>query len=173
MLAPFVMGHAALEPDRRPGRHRPQIIDLHVPRHCPHAAYPDRLAHHFIQQRSDNAAMDVAYRAFKCIRHCRKTHDRVIFGKEEFEMQSYGVGLAAAETAVLRGVGHRGQVFAGCGSFFTHSWAPARTFANISRSTLPPVSTIPMRLPLRVSFSLSAPASAAAPAPSARLCVSS
>jgi len=47
-----------------------------------------------------------------------------------------------------------------------------RTEAKTSRSTLPPVSTAPMVLPPSLSFSLSAAASEAAPAPSARLWVS-
>jgi hypothetical protein len=59
------------------------------------------LAHGFIEQRGDDAAMDITGRALKSIRHRLKADNGAIFGEQKFELQSGGIGWSAAKTAIL------------------------------------------------------------------------
>src|SRR5947209_2379792 len=169
MLSAFRMRDPCLDANRHDRGHRPEIIHFHVTCHCYHAMRPYRFAHGLIEQGGDNSAVHIALRSLKGVRYLGQTNDTAVLRKHEIEMEADGVGRPATKASILRSVRQRGQLF-NCVLHWLSHMRPASTSAYISRSTLEPVSTTPIRFP--VCLSLSAPASAAAPAPSAMVCVS-
>ena len=172
VLAAFVPGHPRLQPDRRLRWHRPQIIHLHVARHGHNAVRTYRLAHGLVQQRGDDAAVEQPVRPFKHVAYLRQRNHLPVIGQKELEMQPDRVGFAAAKTAVLRGMRQGSQVFdfvlsSSCASNIRPQDLPVKVAVHVCARQHDANALS------RFCCSVIAPASAAAPAPSARLCVSS
>ena len=115
VLAAIALNGAGLNADARSRRDRAQVVDLDVAGHGRESLGADCLAHGFVKERGDDAAMEDAVRTFKRIRNGGQGDDGAVPGDEEFEAQTRGVGLTAAEAAVLSGVKQRLKVFSGSG----------------------------------------------------------
>ena len=72
MLAAFAADDPSFDANGLPGGNRALVINLHLSRHCDQAACADCFAHRFVQQRSNDAAMQKADWAFEVVRNCRK-----------------------------------------------------------------------------------------------------
>ena len=64
----------------------------------------DSLTHGLVEQRGDDAAMQVSGMTLEGCGNCGHRNHTVVLGKKEFEAQAGGVGRTASETAVLGGV---------------------------------------------------------------------
>lgn len=110
VLASFIAGDPAFKAQRGAGRHGSQVVYLHVPGHRGVPGCSDSFAHDLVKQGGDNAAVQIADRPFIGVGNCWKADDGAVLGEQELEVQPFGIGQAAAEAAVLRGVGDWGQV---------------------------------------------------------------
>jgi hypothetical protein len=111
MLTAFAANDAALEPNGCAGGDGALVIDLHVARHGDDVVGTDCLAHGLVEQRRDDATMDVTARAFKGVGYRREADDGAVFREQKFEVQPGRICLAAAKATVLRRVGQGCQVF--------------------------------------------------------------
>ncbi len=115
VLAAIALNGAGLNADARSRRDRAQVVDLDVAGHGRESLGADCLAHGFVKERGDDAAMEDAVRALEGFGNGWQGDDQAIVGDEEFEMQTPRIGLAATKAAVLRGVGKGLKVFSGSG----------------------------------------------------------
>lgn len=72
MLAAFAANDPPLDANGLTGRNWALVINLHLSRHCSQAACADCLAHRLVQQRSNDAAVQITHWAFEVVRNCRK-----------------------------------------------------------------------------------------------------
>jgi hypothetical protein len=119
VFAALAADYAALQANGRAGGNRAAVVDLDVAGHGSKTQCADGLAHDFVEQCGDDAAVQIAGVAFECIRNRHKADDRSVLGEKEFELQTAGVCRAAAEAAVAGDVGHGGEVISG----FRHCFA--------------------------------------------------
>lgn len=174
MLSAFASNKFALDTELDSGRNRAKVFDLQVPGHGCKPASADCVAHRLVKQCGNDAPMQIARMAFKAIRNRWQADDRPIGSEQKLEKQPSGVLTPTSKTAVMGCVLHRGKIFSRPRQDFSiPAGVAVNTAPKLSISTLPPLNTIPTRLSLICFFSLSAAAIPAAPAPSARLCVSS
>lgn len=94
--------------ERDAERHRPEIIDLHLPGHGYDSPGAIRLAHGFIEQGGNNAAVRVSGRTGKPLGEARVANDRTGIIDEETQPKAGAVLLAAAEAVMQRAMGERG-----------------------------------------------------------------
>jgi len=73
------------------------------------------LAHGFVEQGSDDAAVEITGVAGEGAGNCREADDGAVGGEEEFETQTGGIGRAATEAAVAGRVGQGRELFTGFG----------------------------------------------------------
>lgn len=150
VLVALVMVDAAFETNGRSAGNRASVVHLHVAGHADDVAGADGLAHGFVEQGGDNAAVHIAAWAFEGVGDRRQADDRTVFGEHEFEMEADRVCGSATEAAIVRGVRKRGEFL----GVYVHrvcaanvlSKAPERTLSKRSMSTLAPVITNPIRL---------------------------
>src|SRR5438045_760273 len=114
MLAAFVMVDAAFEANGRTAENRAPVVHLHVTCHTYHVAGADGLAHGFVEQGGDDAAVEKAARAFERVGDCRHADHGTVVGQHEFEMQTGRICRAAPETAIMCGMRERGELFGVC-----------------------------------------------------------
>lgn len=115
MFSRLVANHAALDTNWRSTGNRQEVVDLHLARHRCAALGADRLAHGFIEQRSDNAAVQIAGMAVECAGNDGKAHDGTVVGEQEFETQPISICLSTAEAAVIGRMGKGCEVFVALG----------------------------------------------------------
>ena len=84
-----------------------EIFNLHVACHGDYAELPVSLAHCFVEECSDDAAMHVAGRAFEAARNADTAYDAMVLIDEKPEAETGAVLLSTAEaviqSAVLQG----------------------------------------------------------------------
>ena len=102
---------AALQSNWLGTGHWQQVINLEVARHGGDSRGAHSLAHRLIEERGDNAAVQVAGVAAEVIGDGSVADDQTIVGDQELKLQSMRINGAAAEAAVLRGVLQRSQIF--------------------------------------------------------------
>lgn len=83
------------------------IVDGDVARHRGDIAVTIGLAHGFVEQGGDDAAVRVAGRALELRGEIHAADDAVLFVDEELQVESYGVGFAASEAAIQGAVRER------------------------------------------------------------------
>ena len=101
MLALLAADDAALDANRDVTGNGAEVIDFHLPRHGRIAQGAHCFAHGLVEQRGDDAAMQVAGMALESIGDGGKAHDGAVGSEQELEVQPGGIGRAAAEAAVL------------------------------------------------------------------------
>jgi len=122
VLAAFTLGAAALNAQRHAGGYWEAIVDLKVTRDGGETEGADGLAHGFVEERSENSAVNVAGRAFKEVGDGDGADDSAVRRAEEVKLEAAGVGRAATEAAVLCSVGQGCEVGGGPSG---HAEAPA------------------------------------------------
>ena len=108
VFAALAANQAALHANLRSRGYWPKVVDLHPAGHGRQPPRANGLAHDLVQQRGDDAAMQVAGRTLETVRNRRKANHAPIFGKQKLEVQAGRIGRAAAKATVLAGVRHRG-----------------------------------------------------------------
>jgi len=111
MLARLVANHAALDANWRSTGNRAEVVDLDLARHRGFAPSPHCLAHGLIEQRGDNAAVQIAGMAVEGAGDGGKAHNGAVVRKQEFEAQSILICLSAAEAAVSGRMSKGREVF--------------------------------------------------------------
>src|SRR5579871_416728 len=146
MLASFVAGDAAFHANLCAGWNGPLVVDFEVSRHCTESTRTNGFAHRLIQQSRNDSAMKITGVSFKLFRNDGGTYNCAIFREQEIQLKTLRICFSAPETSILSSVCQRGEIV----EVRSHhdSAASVRTLANTSASTLPPVSTTPMVLPL-------------------------
>jgi hypothetical protein len=101
---PGVAEVTADEDERLVERRGAEVVDLHVAGHCEDVKRTVELAHSFVEERCDDAAVDVAGRALVHaveLKVCRGGDRLGVRGIEgEAQVQALGVGGSAAEAVV-------------------------------------------------------------------------
>jgi len=108
MFAAFATDEAALHANGRSRRHGAKVIDLHLSGHGGQPLGSYRLAHRLVQQRGDDAAMQITGRALEAVWNRGQAHHSSVLGKQKLQMQATGISRPAAKAAVLRLVRHGG-----------------------------------------------------------------
>ena len=110
VLPAFIANDAALHSYRGGGRDGAAVIDFKMSRHGCETASANGLAHGFVEQSCDDSSVQKARMPFKSVGNARGAYDGSILRKEEFELKSIRIGLAAPEAAVLSGMSQRRQI---------------------------------------------------------------
>ena len=109
MFAAFATDEAALHANGRSRRHGAKVIDLHLSGHGGQTLGSYRLAHRLVQQRGDDAAMQITGGTLEAIRNRNRANHASVLGKQEFKAKAGCIGRAAAEAAALGLVRHGGE----------------------------------------------------------------
>lgn len=88
--------------ERLPQRHRPEVLDLHLPGHGSYPVKAIGFAHCFIEQRCDNAAVRVSRRALEALRQAYMANDLLRVISEELQPQARPVCLSATKAVMER-----------------------------------------------------------------------
>lgn len=105
VFAAVALDGAGLDANGCERRDGAEVLDFKVAGHGGKALGADGFAHGFVKESGDYATVKDAAGAFKCVGDGGQADYRAIVGEEKFEAQAAGVGVAAAEAAVLCGVG--------------------------------------------------------------------
>ncbi len=154
VFAALAANHAALHADRRAGGNRAAVVDLHLASHGGDAAGADSLAHGLVKQCGDDASVQIAGMALESAREWMQGRRPIRLrqagtrdaGRWGWPGRSRSSGSARHEPM--------GSDSRWCSSSFlpySLRQGPLHTFR---RSTLPPVRTMPIRLPAQSCFSL-------------------
>lgn len=98
------------ECERNAERHGTDIVDFHLPGHSDNASGAIRLAHGFVEQGGNDAAMRVSGGAGKTFAEPRMADDGSGVVDKEPQAQAGAILLSAAETVVQRAMGERSQM---------------------------------------------------------------
>lgn len=101
MLAKVAANDAALDADRLAAGNGTKVLDFDLARDGRIAFGSNCLAHGFVEQRGNDAAMEVAGVPAECVGDDGKADDRAIGGEHELEMEPSEIGWPTTETAIV------------------------------------------------------------------------
>jgi len=122
MLARLIADDTTLDAKLLSARSRTEVVDFDFSCHRSAALSTNRFAHGFIEQRGDDAAVQVAGVAFEGAGDDRKADDRAILREQEFEAEAALIRRAATEAAVTGRMGEGSEVFVS----LSHAGSPGR-----------------------------------------------
>src|SRR3984957_1810033 len=111
MLTRLEANDAAFDANRRSTGNGAKVVDLESFRHRGPPRGGTSFAHGLIEQRGDDAAVQIAGRALKGVRNNRKAYESSVFRAKEFEVHTVLICRAATEASVVSRVGEGREVF--------------------------------------------------------------